>query len=455
MRAIELRHLITTCKFLEESRSEYSALHKRNINQEPRNKAMKYQVLAEDIFNNIYEISKDSTGVTRPGFHQTETETIEYLETVAHDLNITTFRDPAGNIVFASPEYNQEDYHIIIGSHVDSVPKGGNYDGLAGVVAGLLVLHQIQQAQEQPEIPAIVIGFRGEESPWFGHCHLGSKAVLGKISGAELASRHSLTDESLEDHFQKVGANVGLISKGTPLLNIEKVTAYLELHIEQGPTLVSQEIPVSAVSGIRGIYRHRTIKCHGESGHSGAVPQSERRDALLAAATLINSMEEHCHNILKSERDLVLTSGIFSTDTQNHSITRIPDYVSFSFEVRSISEEVLIHMEATLHNECAHLEKERGVTFEIDPLSIAEPVKMNQRLTDSIVAAIESENLQPFIIPSGAGHDASVFAESGFKTGMIFVRNFNGSHRPEEHLDLNDFMKGVAVLKPLITEIQE
>ena len=109
-------------------------------------------------------------------------------------------------------------------------------------------------------------------------------------------------------------------------------------------------------------------------------------------------------------------------------------------------------MEAALHTECAHLERERRVTFEIDPLSIAKPVKMNQRLTDSIVTAIESENLQSLVIPSGAGHDASVFAESGFKTGMIFVRNFNGSHRPEEHLDLNDFMKGVAVLKNLITE---
>ncbi len=416
---------------------------------------MKTKALAEEIFESIYEISRDMEGVSRSAYDQKETETINYLETVAHRLNIDTSRDLAGNIVFRLPENTYEHRYIIIGSHVDSVPKGGNYDGLAGVVAGLLTLHMVQQSGKYPCIPIEVIGFRGEESPWFGHCHLGSKALLGRISGLELESSHCFTGKTLKYHLQELGADVDSISKGAPLLDIEKVAAYIELHIEQGPTLVSKELPVAAVSGIRGIYRHREIRCYGESGHSGAVPQLQRSDALLAAAGLITRMETHCHNILRSERDLVMTSGMFSTNMQNHSITRIPDYVSFSFESRSISESVLEQVESTLHAECANVSKERRVRFEIDPVSIAKPAIMNPHITECIATAIRSEDLQPLIIPSGAGHDTSVFAESGFKTGMIFVRNFNGSHRPEEHLDLNDFMKGVAVLKNFLMEYSE
>ena len=105
--------------------------------------------------------------------------------------------------------------------------------------------------------------------------------------------------------------------------------------------------------------------------------------------------------------------------------------------------------------ECAEIENKRQVRFEIDSVSHTKPAAMDNQITDRIVAAIASQGIQPVVIPSGAGHDASVFADSSIKTGMIFVRNFNGSHRPNEHLDLNDFLKGVAVLKNFIMEYEE
>jgi N-carbamoyl-L-amino-acid hydrolase len=412
-------------------------------------------ILAKEIFSAIKEISKDTEGLTRPAYGPIETRTIKYLKNVANRFNIAASWDPAANIVFELPRDVPADRYIIVGSHVDSVPKGGNYDGLAGVVAGLLLLYEIQRSGKLPLIPVKVIGFRGEESPWFGHCHLGSKALLGRISGTELEATHCLTEKTLKDHLQMVGADTENISQGTPFIDVDKVAAYIELHIEQGPTLVQKDLPVAAVSGIRGIYRHRSIQCHGESGHSGAVPQQQRCDALFAAANLVNNMEDHCTDFLQSGGDLVMTSGIFSTDWQKHAITRIPDYVSFSFETRSISESMLKKVESILYAECAEIEKKRQVRFEIDLVSNTNPAAMDQHLTDRIAAAIASEGIQPVVIPSGAGHDASVFADSGIKTGMIFVRNYNGSHRPNEHLEMDDFLKGVAVLKNFIMEYEE
>jgi len=116
---------------------------------------------------------------------------------------------------------------------------------------------------------------------------------------------------------------------------------------------------------------------------------------------------------------------------------------------------MLKKIESILYAECAEIEKKRQVRFEIDLVSNTNPAAMDQHLTDRIAAAIASEGIQPVVIPSGAGHDASVFADSGIKTGMIFVRNYNGSHRPNEHLEMDDFLKGVAVLKNFIMEHEE
>lgn len=195
-------------------------------------------ILAKEIFSEIKKISKDTEGVTRPAYSRIETQAVEYLKKVANRFNIAASWDPAGNIVFELTRDVPADRYIIVGSHVDSVPKGGNYDGLAGVVARLLLLYEIQRSGKHPLIPVKVIGFRGEESPWFGHCHLGSKALVGRISGTELEATHCLTEKTLKTHLQMVGADTENISKGTPFIDTDKVTAYIELHIEQGPTLV-------------------------------------------------------------------------------------------------------------------------------------------------------------------------------------------------------------------------
>ncbi len=413
---------------------------------------MDLRPLAEQIFSDVLEISRDGKGVSRSAYGDSETRVIEFLEEIARRFNLHTYRDAAENVVFELNDNAMEDRFILVGSHMDSVPKGGNYDGLAGVVAGLLLLFEFKKNGLRPPVPVKVMGFRGEESAWFGIPYLGSKALLGKITDSELEAVHRDTQRPFRDYMQKVGADVQRISQGIPLLGIDCVAAFIELHIEQGPIMVDRNLPVASVTGIRGSLRHRSLRCRGEAGHSGAVPRWLRRDAVFATAELITRLDDHWSTILQHGGDLVLTFGILSTNPQEHAMTRIPGEVCFSFEARSQNESTLNAMEALLHSECETIENDRRVAFEFDPVIKTPPAVLNRTIVDRLSAVIESEGHVSETIPSGAGHDAAVFANAGVPAGMIFVRNRNGSHNPKEDMDMDDFVAGIHVLQQFILE---
>jgi N-carbamoyl-L-amino-acid hydrolase len=413
---------------------------------------MDLKVLAEQIFSEVLKISRDGKGVSRSAYGDIETRVIAFLEETARRFNLHTYRDAAANVVFEQNNNAIEDRFILVGSHLDSVPKGGNYDGLAGVAAGLLLLLEFKKSGVRPPVPVRVIGFRGEESAWFGIPYLGSRALLGKITETELEAVHRDTKRPFRDYIRKVGADVERISKGIPLLDIDCVDAFIELHIEQGPIMVDRSLPVSSVTGIRGSVRYRSICCRGEAGHSGAVPRWLRHDAAFATAELITRLDDHWATILQHGGDLVVTFGILSTNPQEHAMTRIPGEVCFSFEARSQNESTLNAMEALLRSECETIENDRRVVFEFDPVINTPPAVLNKTMVDRLSAVIESEGHVSETIPSGAGHDAAVFANAGVPAGMIFIRNRNGSHNPKEDMDMDDFVAGIRVLHRFILE---
>lgn len=413
---------------------------------------MDLRSLAEKIFSGIRELSRDGEGVTRAAFGETETRAIAFLEGIARQFNLHTFRDPAANVVFQREGENPVGPHILIGSHMDSVPRGGNYDGLAGVAAGLMLLCDFQQTGQWPRVPVTVIGFRGEESAWFGVPYLGSKALLGRITETELKAVHRNGKKPYRDHLQSVGADVDRIARGIPLLDVGRLTAFIELHIEQGPIMVDRNLPVAAVAGIRGNLRHREIRCLGEAGHSGAVPRWLRHDAVFAVSELITRIDDHWTTILQHGGDLVLTFGMLSTNAEEHAMTRIPGDVRFSFESRSQNDSTLTAMEALLHSECETIEHDRRVSFQFDPVIRTPSAVLDRSIVDRLSAIIESEGFVSETIPSGAGHDAAVFANAGVPAGMLFIRNRNGSHNPREEMDIEDFMIAVRVLRRFIFE---
>jgi N-carbamoyl-L-amino-acid hydrolase len=287
---------------------------------------------------------------------------------------------------------------------------------------------------------------RGEESAAFGRAYLGSRALFGAVTSADLGALHGATRRSLADAMARVGADVAAIAAGARLVDPASLAAWFELHIEQGPVLIARGRPLAIVTGIRGNLRHRAIECIGEAGHSGAVPRWLRHDAVFATAELLSCLDRHWQALLAHGHDLVITSGIVATDPAEHAIARIPGRIGLSFEARSQSAATLEAVHALLRAECARLEAERGVRFMFDDRIDTAPALMDPQRVERLAAIVAQLGLEVERMPSGAGHDAAVFANHGVPSAMVFVRNANGSHNPLEAMAMDDFMLGVEVL---------
>lgn len=412
--------------------------------------------LAERIFADIAALSPDVHGVSRPAYSEVESKALDYLEEVARSHRLRAWRDAGANLVIAGADDHSPDTPAgYFGSHVDSVPEGGNFDGLAGVVAALLTLIALQRDGVPSRIPLRVLALRGEESAWYGHAYTASLALFGRLGPNALATRRRGGGGDLADAMRGVGISVEDVAAARPLIDAAAVKFFLELHIEQGPVLVERKWPVAAVTGIRGNIRHREIQCIGEAGHSGAVPRWLRRDAVFATSELIMRMDDHWATIQQHGGDLVLTAGIFQTDAAHHAMSRIPGEVSFSFEARSQDPATLQAIEGLLHSECQIIERDRKVRFVFDEMVRSQSAELDQGMIQSILSACTAEGLPAETIPSGAGHDAAVFAQAGIPTGMIFVRNQNGSHNPREHMEIADLMAAVAVMRRVAKELTQ
>ena len=163
-------------------------------------------------------------------------------------------------------------------------------------------------------------------------------------------------------------------------------------------------------------------------------------------------MDDHWNTIQQHGGDLVLTSGIFHTDMEHHAMSRIPGELFFSFEARSQDETTLDALEALLKSECKTIERERGVKFQFDNLIKSSPAELDEGVIEKLLNSSENIGLPRASLPSGAGHDAAIFANTGVKTGMIFVRNDKGSHNPDEMMEIDDFILAMKILKNFIIE---
>jgi len=409
--------------------------------------------LAEQLFDEVRALSFDGVGVTRESYGRGESATAEYLRDFARAQGLEAEPDRAANLVFRLPGTAPDAPVAWTGSHIDSVPQGGNFDGLAGVVAGLLCLVARKREGHAAALPLEVLAFRGEESAWFGKAYMGSGALFGKIGQADLELRQRDTGETMAECMRKAGADVEAIRSQQPLFAQSRVKAYLELHIEQGPVMIARQLPLAVVSGIRGNVRHNRIVCTGDAQHSGVVPRWLRHDAMFAVADLIMRIDEHWRALLERGTDLVVTTGIVQTNAAEHSISRIPGHVSFSLEARSKSADALEAFYRLMRAECAAIERERGVRFEFDRRLTSDPATMNERIRGVLSRACADLDVPFEVIPSGAGHDASLFANAGIPAGMLFVRNQNGSHNPHEAMDIGDFMLGAQALSDAFLQL--
>ena len=404
------------------------------------------RALAVEIFDSLRQATAARRGVSRESYGPGENAAFEILVDAARRFGLETGRDDAANLLIALPGQLRETPYIACGSHMDSVPEGGNFDGAAGVVAGLLALVRARTGGARPRRPVRVIALRAEESAWYGKACVGSSALFGRLRKADLASVHRDGTGTLGEAMRREGAAVDAIEAGRMLVDPADIAGYVELHIEQGPILVADRMPTAVVTSIRGNLRHRRIRCIGEAGHSGAVPRGLRNDPVMATAALIAALDDHWRGWLEQGRDLVVTTGIVETDRRAHSVSRIAGEVDFSFEVRSEDTATLEGFYELMRAECDRIAAERRVMFNFDRRVDAEPAVMDRGWVDKLLAHARALSLPERTILSGAGHDAMLFASAGIPSAMIFIRNHNGSHNPNEAMDIDDFLKGAGLL---------
>ncbi|MBE9640040.1 Zn-dependent hydrolase [Salipiger mangrovisoli] len=404
-------------------------------------------MFAARLFDEIRALAPDGAGVSRPAFSEIESQVLDHLAREARAQGLVVEEDAGRNLLFCLPEHADAEAWDLTGSHVDSVPRGGNYDGLAGVIAGLLVLLSAQRGESTLDRPLKCIALRAEESAWFGTCYLGSKMLTGQLTDADLDAPHKGDGRPLRSHLDALDVDAAAVAAGTPLGDMAKVLSFVELHIEQGPQLVNNDLPAAVVSAIRGNFRFRQVQCIGQAGHSGTVPQKDRHDPVLAYAEFISGLEGYCLARLARGDDLVMTSGVVGTDPDQHAIARIPERVSFSLDIRSGSRALLAELQTEVTSRMDRISKARDVRFETGSVVRNEPAELDPGVVCGLEQAMGDVVGQSIVVASGAGHDAAVFAAAGVPTGMIFVRNRNGSHNPAEAMTIADLMVGVDILK--------
>ena len=404
--------------------------------------------LAAALFEVLGRVTRRGRGIVRDSYGAGEQVAHDLVRAAASATGLETSVDAIGNLFMTLPGRDRAAPRIIMGSHLDSVPQGGNYDGAAGVVAGLSVLCAIHRAGVVPDCDLSVMAVRAEESAWFDIAYLGSGGAFGLLDPACLAITRSDNGQSLETTLQQQGFDPQPIRERRRLLDPTRIRAYLELHIEQGPTLVARGLPAAVVSGIRGCKRFRNARCTGEYAHSGAVSRAYRRDAVAATVAFLHHMDEVWWQQEEAGTDLVLTTGELYTDPAMHGPSKIAGETRFVLDLRSLSQATMDEVAAEARAAAARLGAEYRVHIDLGVTSDSPPAVMDSRLRSRLMLLLD----RPFEMASGAGHDAAVFAKVGIPCAMIFVRNEHGSHNPEEAMSLDDFAVGARVLLQLLMD---
>jgi N-carbamoyl-L-amino-acid hydrolase len=402
--------------------------------------------LATRVFASLAEATRDGLGVTREAYGPREQAAHDIVRAEADALGLQSAVDHAGNLMMTLPGADRAAKRIILGSHLDSVREGGNFDGAAGVVAGLAAVAGMKAAGFTPGRDIAVLAIRAEEAgAWFPTSYPGSRMALGTLPPDALSIARQDTGRSLADHMREAGFDPDAVRAGRRALSADDAAAYLELHIEQGPVLDAEEIPVGIVTGIPGSRRLRAARIVGEYNHSGATPRRYRRDAAIALAEFALGVDEAWAALEARGHHMVCTFCVMGT-TEGAGFTKVAGEAAFQLDVRSVERASLDALYAEIDRLIPAIEARRGVKFELGPVGGSDACLMDPGVQDGLARAAAALGVAHRRMASGGGHDAVSFAQAGIPAGMLFVRNQNGSHNPHEAMRTEDFAAACAVV---------
>jgi allantoate deiminase len=350
--------------------------------------------------------------------------------------DLPSWQDAAGNLWGRLAADNPDAPVVILGSHLDTVPNGGIYDGILGVVLPLLVMIELNKQGTKLPFHLDLVGFGDEEGSRFSSTLLGSRAVIGQWD-PNWASIKDANGISMAEAFERFGLDINAVGQASRAG--ESVLAYLETHIEQGPVLEAEDLPVGIVTAIAGARRFN-IDFTGMAGHAGTVPMHLRRDALAAAAEFTLIVE-------KVAREHGVTATVGRIQAKPGAVNVIAGNAQISLDIRSEKDNerdsALDMIWDTAKVACA----ERGIEMSWQEIHAAPAVACDDQLQSTLASAIEQLGLKPRYLHSGAGHDAMAMA-SICPVGMLFVRCEGGiSHHPDESITAEDAEVAGQVLR--------
>jgi N-carbamoyl-L-amino-acid hydrolase len=375
-------------------------------------------------------------GVTRLGYSDTQLAARKYVRGLMEQAGLRVRSDAAGNL-FGYCDGSEKLPVLLLGSHIDSVVKGGNFDGDVGSLGAVEVARALKEAGAKTRHPLEVVIWENEEGNHFGISTMGSGIASG-IWGPEILSRKDEQGETVADWLRKYGQDPAQLTDAR--IKPGALAAYLELHIEQGPNLDEAKIPIGVVQGIVGLKRWRCI-ASGFANHAGTTPMNRRRDALAAASRDFLAVRD----VVRAESGRqVGTVGYVKVEPG--AVNVIPGRVEFPVELRDLDAARIDRMWEQIQTKIKEVDAEEHVETSCVPLDDIAPARTDESMQAAIREAAKSLGLATMDLPSGAVQDAQQMAKLA-PFGMIFVPSRDGiSHSPKEFTSWPDVANGAEVL---------
>lgn len=385
--------------------------------------------------------ANDAGGIDRVAFSDPNIEALDWVAELLREADFEAERDLVGNLVARKPGSVAGLKPIMFGSHIDSVPGGGNYDGQVGVMGALEVATVLTEAGRRTRHPLEVVVFTNEEGG-----KTGSRALVGEVEPFEL-DIETASGFTIGEGLRRLGGDPDRLAEARrPEGSIE---AFLELHVEQGAVLDQDDIDIGVVEGIVGIMRWNVI-AEGVTNHAGTTPMDRRADALVATARFIDTVHR---TALEMPGRQVATVGVVEPEPGAPNV--IPGRVRATLEIRDLTMEGIQRVFDAIRERTDEIAAATGVDFAFDRFYTSRAAPTDPRIRDLVAEAADALGLSSRRMPSGAGHDAQSIALLA-PVGMIFVPSVDGiSHAPEERTEPQDVVNGANVLMRTLLAIDE
>lgn len=384
-------------------------------------------------------------GIMRLAFTESDWTCRAYLKSLMQEAGLTCREDAFGNIIAHRPGKNEKLPAVMFGSHGDSVPHGGNFDGIVGILSAIEVARSLKEDGIETDAPLEIVLFMCEESSRFGMATLGSRVMRGKLPKEKLTQLKDKNGITLREALLARGLHPEALETAK---YTKPLKAFFEVHIEQGRVLEHEKKSIGIVTGIAAPTRLR-MHIHGRADHSGATPMNLRADGLCTAAEIILAVEREARR--HTEPPVVGTVGTITVDPGAMNV--IPGEVTIGIDIRSISAEAKAEAAMHIENFARETAAARQVPITIEPIGNGTPAPISSEMVNFLSDICAEEGVSYMTMPSGAGHDTMHWADYTH-AGMLFIPCKDGiSHNPQESAQLADIVRVAKLLEKAVREV--